>query len=417
MSAKPSVVYLAAALIIGILIGAGIGYVLAAAPGMGATAAGQLPSEVPIGALLPLSGALSSYGENGKNALILAEEDINDYVHNTLGLNITFKIYVEDTKTSPDGALEAVKSLAAKGIKVYLGPYASSEAGKVLSYLKENNLVTISPSSTFPGLAIAGDPLFRTVPTDVTQGKALAHIIWQSGIRKLVLVYRNDDWGVGLNNAIKENFEAMGGTTTSIPYDPYAAVYSAEVSKIVDAVNAFGAGPDVGIVLISFEDDGIGILSLAKNYDVLMNVKWFGTDGIAYSSRIAESVGDVVSKVFVGSTIYTPAKSVKRDQFIERYRSRFGIDPHPYSMNLYDSAWIAALAILEARVYDGAAVAKVIPEVANKYFGVTGWTALDDAGDRAYGDYAITTVKLVEGKYVWQDVGVYNAAAGTVQWY
>lgn len=416
MSAKPSVTYLVVALVIGILVGTGIGYVLAAAPGVGATAAGQLPSEVPIGALIPLSGALSSYGENGKNALILAEEDINDYVHNTLGLNVAFKIYIEDTKTSPDGALEAVKSLAAKGIKVYVGPYASGEASKVLSYLKENNLVTISPSSTFPGLAIAGDPLFRTVPTDVTQGKALAHIIWQSGIRKLVIIYRNDDWGVGLRDAIKENFEAMGGTTTEIPYDPYAAVYSAEVSKLADAVNAFGAGADVGVVLISFEE-GTGILSLAKDYSVLMDVKWFGTDGIAYSTRIAESVGDVVSAVFVGSTIYTPAKSPKKDAFIEKYRSRFGIDPHPYSMNLYDSAWIAALAILEARVYDGQAVAKAIPEVADRYFGVTGWTALDDAGDRAYGDYVITNVQLVDGQYKWVDVGIYNAATGTVQWF
>ncbi|RLE49759.1 MAG: hypothetical protein DRJ31_03725 [Candidatus Methanomethylicota archaeon] len=421
---QKSTLFIVVALIIGLVIGAAAGY--AAAPAKEVvkevqvpvySPLGTLPSEVKLGALLPLTGALSSYGENGKYALLMAQDDINEYVQEVLGLNLTFTFVIEDTQTSPDGALNAIKTLAAQGIKAVVGPYASGEASKVLSYAETNKIVVLSPSSTAPSLAIPDDMLFRTVPTDLAQGDAIAKILWNKGVRKAVIMYRNDDWGVGLNNVISEKFTELGGEVESIPYDPYAEEYSADVATLVDKVNAFGTGEDVGVVLVSFEDDGIDILTLAKEQDVLMSVKWFGTDGIAYSSKIASAVGDVCEQVGLVATIYSPAKSVKKEQFMEKYEAEYGMSPHPYSMNLYDSAWILALSVLEARTYDGEVIAKVLPKVADNYFGVSGWTKLNEAGDRAYGDYAITAVKLINGTYTWVDVGSYSAATGAVTWF
>ena len=415
--AKGAAIYAVVGLIIGLLIGAGA----AAAYYMGQpprveykkVPEGLLPSEVAIGVLLPLTGDLATYGENGKYAIELAEADINDYVKSKLGLDITFKFYIEDTKTSAEGALNAIKTLAAKGIKFVLGPYASSEVRNIMSYAQENDILIVSPSSTAPALAVAGDNVFRTVPTDLLQGKALAKVIWESGIRKLVIIYRNDDWGIGLANSVKENFEALGGEAVAIPYDYKAKVFSTEVQAAVDAVNNFGAGDDVGICLISFEEDGISVIVEASAHDVLMNRKWFGSDGIAYSSKVLTGIKDYADQLGgIPSTIYIPAASAKKQAFIDRFMEKYKMRPHPYSMNLYDSAWIIALSILEARAYDSAKVKELVPVVANYYFGVSGWTALDDAGDRAYGDYVVTAI--INGE--WKDIAVYSASADIVTW-
>ena len=415
--AKGAAIYAVVGLIIGLLVGAGAAaaYYAAQPPRVEykAVPEGLLPKEIAIGVLLPLTGDLATYGENGKYAIELAEKDINDYVKNKLGLDVTFKFYIEDTKTSAEGALNAIKTLAAKGVKFVLGPYASSEVRNVMSYAQENNIIIISPSSTAPALAVPGDNVFRTVPTDTLQGEALAKVIWEFGIRKLVIIYRNDDWGIGLAKSVKENFEALGGQTVFIPYDYKVKVYSTEVAKAADAVRDFGAGDDVGVCLISFEEDGIEVVKEASAHDVLMNRKWFGSDGIAYSSKVATGIKDYADMINgIPSTIYIPAASAKKDAFIKRFAEQYKISPHPYSMNLYDSAWIVALSILEARAYDPAKVKELIPVVANNYFGVSGWTALDDAGDRAYGDYVVT--KIVDG--TWKDIAVYSASADIVTW-
>ena len=435
---------LIAGLIVGLIIGGGLVYAFAGgAPaqtvtttetitaGAGATAtvtktatttvtitqaASALPSEIPIGVLLPLSGALSSFGEKWKNALVLAEQDINDYVAKA-GLNVRFKLYIEDTKTSPEGALAALQTLAAKGIKVVVGPAASSEVAAIKSYADANKIVVFSPSSTAPSLAIAEDYIFRAVPTDLFQGKALARLLWDSGIRKVVAIYRGDDWGVGLYEVTKQRFEELGGNMEGVKYDPAATELSAEVRKASNLVSQFGAGEDVGVLLISFEDDGISILSLAANDPVLSQVKWFGTDGIAYSGKLAEQIGDIMAKLGVLATMYSPAESPKKAAFVERYKSKYGIEPDSYTLNIYDATWVVALAILESEKYDGEAIAKILPDVADRFYGTSGWMKLDDAGDRAFGDYSISKVVEKDGKYVWVDVGTYIAASDSIQWF
>ena len=405
-------IYVVVSLIIGLISGSAATYAFAGATAPTLTG---LPSEVPIGALLPLTGKLSSFGEKWKHALELAEEDINAYV-SKLGLNVKFKIYVEDTKTSPEGALAALQTLSAKGIKLVVGPAASSEVAAIKSHADANKIVIFSPSSTAPQLAIKDDYIFRAVISDVYQGMALARLMWDKGVRKVVVIYRGDDWGVGLFNVVKERFEELGGQVKEVKYDPEAPELSTEVRTLSDLVKEFGADEETGVLMISFEDDGINILSLAKEDPVLTKVKWFGTDGIAYSTKIAKQVGDIVESLGVLATVYLPEESPKKEQFKERYKARYGIEPDPYTCNIYDATWILALAVLEAGKYDSEVIAKVIPEISSRYFGVSGWVLLDEAGDRVGEKYVITTVVSENGKYVWKDVGVYIGPLDKIEW-
>ncbi len=403
-------------LLLGFIIGAGVTYALTASPLATMWGRKKEIKEIPIGAALALTGDLGAFGAKHRNAFEMAVEDVNEYLRK-IGAPFKIVAYVEDTKTSKEGALAAVQALAAKGIKVIVGPLASSEVATVKSFVDSNKIVIISHSSTALSLAIPDDYIFRLVPTDYFQSKALARLLWSKGIRKAAVIYRGDDWGEGLYLGFKENFEKLGGKVSGIKYDPKAKEYSAEVRRLSDIVKEFGGGADTGVLLISFEEDGISILMLAKEDPVLSKVLWFGTDGTAYSTKIASQVGEIASQLGgLLSTCYMPAGSPKRDEFMRRYRERFGENPDPYCMNIYDAVWVAALAILESGKYDGEVIAKVLPEVASRYFGVSGWTALDENGDRAFGDYIIVGIFSADGGFKWREVGFYLSSSDTIQW-
>ncbi len=405
-------------IVVGVVIGLIIGVSIASALMKPVRVAPTLPKEIVIGVAYPFTGYLSGYGLKYYRAVEMAIEDVNKFIREKLGLDVKFKVIKEDTKTSAEGAVKAIQSLSAKGVKVIVGFLASLCVEAVKSYADAHKIVVVSPASTAPALAIPGDYIFRFVPTDVHQGKALARLVWDSGVRKAVVIYRKDPWGEGLFKSFKANFEKLGGIVKGIGYDPMAKEHSAEVRKLADLVHDLGAGADVGVVLISFEDDGVDILRLAGESPVLMKVKWFGTDGTAFSTKIAKQVGDIVVKLGgMPHTCYFPPQSPISEEVNRRYRERYGEDMDPYARTSYDAIWVLALTILQVGKYDGEAIAKALPEVAKRYFGVSGWTILDDAGDRAFGDYGIIVLKYEDGRYVWKTIGIYHEITDSITWF
>ncbi len=67
-----------------------------------------------IGALLPLTGTLSSFGESAEASLTLAVDDVNDQLANS-GSSSRVRLVIEDTKTDPNVACEKLMDIASKG--------------------------------------------------------------------------------------------------------------------------------------------------------------------------------------------------------------------------------------------------------------------------------------------------------------
>ena len=87
---------------------------------------------------------------------------------------------------------------------------------------------------------------------------------------------------------------------------------------------------------------------------------------------------------------------------------KLGHTPQPYAYTAYDSAWVITIAYLETRS-DAASVMRVaIPLVADSYYGITGDTALNAAGDRTFARYDFWSLALENGAYTWKKVGSYQ---------
>jgi branched-chain amino acid transport system substrate-binding protein len=371
------------------------------------------PKEVAIGALLTLTGDGVSGGESCNAALKLAVEDVNDYL-SEVGADLRIKIVIEDTGTDPAFALEKLKTLAEEGIKVIIGPQTSLEVQSVKDYAGQNNILLISPSSTAPSLAIPGDNLFRFCPDDSHQAEALAALMWQDNIRAVVPMWRGDNWGDELASATKTSLDSLGGRVLEgIRYAPLTKDFSSELStlsaRVEETVAAYGAEA-VAVHLISLEEASI-ILNQAASYPALSSVRWYGSDGAALSREI---INDERAARYAGSRgfvcpIYGEGKTDNYALIQTRIENEIKRRADVYALASYDAVWVATQVYLATGITEDMMVLKkALQQVSQSYYGTTGWTALNPAGDRKFADYDFWAVRQEGNTLQWQHIARYQ---------
>jgi len=250
-----------------------------------------ITGKVQLGGLFSMSGRLATFGENEYVAATLAAKHVNAFLQ-AIGAQWTLEIVVEDTQAVPDLALEAVESFAARGIKLLIGALSSAEIRAIKGYLDANNMLTISQSSTAPDLSIPDDSVFRFCPTDKAgQGPAIGRIMYDDGKRYVITIASNDAWGVGLENASVTKFTQLGGVVLErILYDPMKEEFSAEASLLASKVASAVDlyGTDQVCVLDISFEEVNAIFTATSEYDVLTTVAWYGSDGTAGSASMIE---------------------------------------------------------------------------------------------------------------------------------
>src|SRR5262249_3288696 len=106
--------------------------------------------------------------------------------------------------------------------------------------------------------------------------------------------------------------------------------------------------------------------------------------------------------------------SEKEARVAARIEALAGRPPQVCSLAAYDAVWLAALtAVASGGTADTAAFARVLPRTADNYFGATGWTRLNTAGDRDAADYEVWAVVEAEGGFAWRRIGHLPADAAS----
>lgn len=387
--------------------------------------------EIKIGVLVDLSGPLTTYGTDIKNTLMIAEEDLNNYLK-AKGLPYTVKFYVEDTKVEPKTALEKVQSLNAKGINLIIGPMGSGEVRNVKDFVTANKIIIVSPSSTaLPKLLGITKPeekkfIFRFVALDDLQTDAILSELKDLGIKAVVITHIGNAWGRGLNDVIKPKLEKEGIILkTSIEYpEPLPADYSPYIAKIEEAVEELSkkySTNEIAVIAFTYEELAT-ILAQTKAGSKALDVIWIGCDGTATSAKLLE-VCDKSNRVMVMSTLFE-SKGKAYSELEKKYKAKgYGKAPYQYAMNAYDAAWVLVLSYVEVvkekGKYDADAMASKIPIVTEKYskgeYGVetvSGYIKLNEWNDRASGDFALYYIKDCS----WKVVGIWNSVSNKIIW-
>ena len=405
--------------IVMLVVGLVVGYLLVP---LVAPAEVGLSGDIELGGLFSLTGDLATFGENELVAAELAVDEVNDLLE-AMGEDWTLKLVAEDTQTDPDLALEKLESLAARGVKLIVGPLSSGEVRSIKSYLDANDILAISQSSTAADLAIENDNIFRFCPTDkVGQGPAIGRIMWDDGKKYIIPVTRNDAWGKGLEDYSELRFEALGGEfLEGILYDPEAAAFTTEAadlaSKVQDAIDAYGAD-EVAILNIAFEEV-VTFMTACLGYPVLDDVKWYGSDGTATSGAMLDdaNVRDFAMSIEYPCTIFGPTHSEKWEKVRAHGEAELGREPESYSYAIYDIVWVYTLCLLTVDDYDALAIKEVLPTVAEAFFGASGWIQLDKYGDRGPTNYDIWQItEIATDTYDWKTIGMYDITTDSLVW-
>jgi len=371
-----------------------------------------------IGALLPLSGTLSSFGKTAEASLKLAVDDVNNQFANS-GSSARVGLLIEDTKTDPNVAREEIVHLASKGIRIVIGPATSASVAAVKEYADRNGILILSMSSTAPSLATPNDNVFRFIPDDTHQADALAKRMWDEGTRVVIPMWRTDVFGNNLQSLLKEKFEKLGGKVLDgVGYDPPVGNFAASLhrinflvweqdlrsltSKVNDAIKQYGADK-VGVYIVAF-DEIAPIMIQANRHQELKSVKWYGSDGSAQLESLTKNVdaAEFAVKTNFLNPIYRVNASDSFKKLEERIAEEIGRVPQSYAEITYDEFWVAALTLKnydETRQDDFGSLREAFINNTNSYIGTTGNIELNDAGDRKYGSYDFWKIEPVHEEY------------------
>jgi len=406
---------LIAVLVIGILVGAAIGYYSAsfsAAPSTAKTVT------YTIGLASDLSSTGASFGEETLTSAQLAISDINSYLARS-GSGVTFALSVQDSLSTTDGAVSAIKTLASAGYTIVLCHCWSGQLSAVESFAQSNKMLILDVSSTSNLLAVPKQDIYRLIAPDSFQGKALTTLIWDKGVRKVVVIYRNDAYGQGISGVFKTDFTGLGGNVVLEAYQGSLADYASEVTTLSSNVQSLGVGPQTGVLFIGFASEAVNIFTHASTDNTLTHVTWFSSEGPKgpdiIPPKVPASIGAFETQTNLTGTF--PQSIVNNTiaiNFLNEFQAKTGHTIFAYGEQAYDGIWLLANTILAVGSYNATAVNNLLPTLAQHMMGASGPMQMDSNGDRASQDYAVWTIVNTQGTYAFENIGGWAAATGTV---
>jgi branched-chain amino acid transport system substrate-binding protein len=330
------------------------------------TSCNQLKTdEIRIGAALPLTGDIASYGKSAKNGIELAIEQINKDTSNKIKLIIDY----QDTKGEKQTAVNIIQKFATiDKYPVVIGEAASSVSQAMIPIATSNKVVQISPISSSPELT-ADDYFFRVCPSDAFQATISADWVTSDGFKKVGILYVNNAWGKSLMELFKLNFERNGGKVITIESTNEGDKdFKTQIAKLlhsnIDVIYCPTYGKEGGIILKQFQE-------LGNTLNIYGADVWSSPELLTTAKNAAEGV-----KIVKPSELSSSSYNTFKIAFQKKYKS----EPDVYAAYSYDILMILNNAFKNNPQITGTQLKNYLLNMP-VYTGVTGPTKFDSNGD------------------------------------
>jgi branched-chain amino acid transport system substrate-binding protein len=344
---------------------------------------------ITIGAVLPLTGEAAHWGIPPRNGAEMAVDEVNR-AGGIGGRRLA--LVVEDDRCQPGDGISAFnRIMAAASPAAILGAVCSGVTLAIAPLAETRKTVLISPASTSPKLTNAGDFIFRVIPSGSLRAKVLAEYIYhERGLRKLAVIYINNEGGIGGSAAFKAQFTQLGGTIVlEQTYAQGATDVRAQLARS-KAANADA------IIAASYPPDTVLVMQQAR--ELALQQPLFFTTESPQNPEVLREAGDAANgAVYI---LAAPAAGEAPERFTRAYEAKFKHKPELFAAEGYDIIRLIAAAIVAAGPSDGGPGIRDFLYQVRDYAGASGTITFDQNGD-VIKPYAIKTIAAGSPKTVF----------------
>ncbi len=314
-------------------------------------------AEIPIGMVLPFSGATGPYGPDMKKAADIVVKVINDGGGILGGRKL--HLFIEDSETNPTVGVTATRKLLDVNKVELVGGFWGSPialAAKPL-ILGANKVQMVSAAANGITDGDTKGLVYRFQAKSSQWGPAGARVMTSLKLKKVTILAQQNPFVVSMIEPFKAEMAKLGGQVVDvIQYNPDQASYRAEVEK------AFGPEPD-GVFCLSLLTDFVAITKEVYRGGFKSKILGLGTGADADGAYL-KSVSPEVAEGIHHLQPAPPMDSAAYKKFVKLMGAPEGT-VFLFAGNTHDQVCVAALAMEHAKSSEGAVWAKSIREVCN----------------------------------------------------
>lgn len=344
---------------------------------------------VKLGFAAPLTGPQAHYGDDMRNGVLLALDEINASGPRIGGASARFELLAEDDQADPRQATAVAQKLVDAGIAGMLGHFNSGTSIPASRIYAQAGIAQIA-MATAPGYTAQGfNTTFRAMTSDLQQGGALGRFLVRDlGAQRLAIIDDRSAYGQGLADQVEKSARAAGATIVRREFtderaSDFTAVLTAVKSANPDLV--FFGGADVQAALMARQMRSLGLGARLAGGEMVKSPNFIALAGVAAEGTLASLAGLPLERMPGGKA------------YAGRYRARFGSAVEVYSPYAYDATMAMVAAMRRA---DSSEPARYLPALADTALGgvTSARFAWDARGDLQDGE--ITLYRVERGVWV-----------------
>ncbi|MBT3349339.1 ABC transporter substrate-binding protein [bacterium] len=283
-----------------------------------------------IGAIGALSGDAASYGQLTQKVSEIRVAEINA-AGGIRGREL--KLIWEDGKCNPaDASRSAQKLVNVDKVSVIFGGTCSGETLGAAPITEKKSVILFSSISSSPEVTDAGDFVFRTYPSDASQGKILGNFAGEK-FEKIGMLSEQTDYSVALATVFEENFS---GEIVAETFLPTESDFRTRITKLKNE--------NLNALFLNAQSPHKTSIVLKQLAELDWNSPVIGNEMILSDASITAEHANFLEKTHaIGANFLTDTELPKFQEFVKKFEEKFG---EPPAYENYTAATLDAIDIL-----------------------------------------------------------------------
>ncbi|MFI5230068.1 MAG: ABC transporter substrate-binding protein [Gemmatimonadales bacterium] len=289
-----------------------------------AACAGQQTGTVTFGAAGPWG---QSYADANRKGIELAAEEINASPAWSSGRHLDI-VFANDSSDGMRASLVAQRFVDSAAVVAVIG-HVTSGAMVSAARVYDGHLAAVATTATSPELTGISPWAFRVIPSDSSNGIAIAQFANSRGRKRAAVLYENNPYGRGLADNFRRSFAGQ-----IISFDPIA-----EGDQDFEAYVSWYKRERPDLVFVAGTDaSGLPFLREARRQQ--LQTELLGGDG--WQTMATDPIAD---GVYVGAPFSAQDPRPEVRAFVDAYRKKFNAIPDGNAALAYDATKLLAGAV------------------------------------------------------------------------